>query len=327
MNTASKQSTQPTKQMQRLARWLNVIPYFRSHPDADLDRAAVDLGVTVAQLRKDLTGLTMCGLPGMYPGDLIEIDYDESGVDIGFSARIDRPLKLTGPEAASLLLALRALADSPGVADPAAVLRAIAKLEAAVAGAGRDTVASIDGAQPEDAATEIAGIVRTALREGRALHLRYYSATRDAATERDTDPISLDTFGGHTYLQAWCRSSEGLRMFRLDRIDDARVLDEPASVPQHVEPASGLFDGAAADELTTATVEVGPGAAWALEYHPFTVIDTDGAGPVTATMQYATEAWMVRFVLSFGGELTVRGPQSLADAVAQRAADGLANYS
>lgn len=44
-------------------------------------------------------------------------------------------------------------------------------------------------------------------------------------------------------------------------------------------------------------------------------------------MQYATEAWMVRFVLSFGGELTVRGPQSLADAVAERAAAGLANYS
>lgn len=323
----STQSKQPSRQMQRLARWLNLIPYFKSHPDADLERAAADLGITVAQLRKDITGLTMCGLPGMFPGDLIEIDYDESGVDIEFSAKLDRPLKLTGPEAASLLLALRALADSPGVADPAAVLRAIAKLEAAVAGAGRDTVASIDGAQDTGPVSAIASTVRGALRDGRALHLRYYSATRDAATERDVDPIALDTFDGHSYLQAWCRSSSGLRMFRLDRIDEAVVLDEPASVPQHVEPASGLFDGAAADELTTATVEVGPGAAWALEYHPFTVLTDEPGGPVTATMQYATEAWMVRFVLSFGGELTVRGPQSLADAVAERAAAGLANYS
>ncbi|MET9326839.1 WYL domain-containing protein [Tsukamurella sp. NPDC003166] len=318
---------QPTKQMQRLARWLNVIPYFRTHPDADLERAAADLGVTVVQLRKDLTGLTMCGLPGMFPGDLIEIDYDESGVDIGFSAKIDRPLKLTGPEAASLLLALRGLADSPGVADPAAVLRAIAKLEAAVAGAGRDTVASIDGAQPDGPVAGVAAAVRGALRDGRALHLRYYSATRDSTTERDVDPIALDTFGGHSYLQAWCRTSEGLRMFRLDRIDEVHELDEPASVPQHVEPAAGLFDGAAADELTTATVEVGPGAAWALEYHPFTVLSEDAGGPVVATMQYATEDWMVRFVLSFGGELTVRGPESLAEAVARRAAAGLANYS
>lgn len=196
---------------------------------------------------------------GHVPGDLIEIDYDEDGVDIEFSAKLDRPLKLTGPEAASLLLALRALADSPGVADPAAVLRAIAKLEAAVAGAGRDTVASIDGAQDTGPVAAIAGTVRGALRDGRALHLRYYSATRDAATERDVDPIALDTFDGHSYLQAWCRASEGLRMFRLDRIDEVVVLDEAASVPQHVEPASGLFDGAAADELTTATVEVGPG--------------------------------------------------------------------
>ncbi|TWS25410.1 WYL domain-containing protein [Tsukamurella sputi] len=313
--------------MQRLARWLNLIPYFKSHPDAGLERAAADLGVTVAQLRKDITGLTMCGLPGMFPGDLIEIDYDEAGVDIEFSAKLDRPLKLTGPEAASLLLALRALADSPGVADPAAVLRAIAKLEAAVADAGRDTVASIDGALDTGPIAAIAATVRGALRDRRALHLRYYSATRDAATERDVDPIALDTFAGHSYLQAWCRSSSGLRMFRLDRIDEVTVLDEAASVPQHVEPATGLFDGAAADELTTATLEVGPGAAWALEYHPFTVLSDAPGGPVTATMQYATEAWMVRFVLSFGGEVTVLGPQSLADAVAERAAAGLANYS
>lgn len=323
----STQAKQPSRQMQRLARWLNLIPYFRTHPDADLERAAADLGVTVAQLRKDITGLTMCGLPGMFPGDLIEIDYDEAGVDIEFSANLDRPLKLTGPEAASLLLALRALADAPGVADPAAVLRAIAKLEAAVAGAGRDTVASIDGAQDTGPVAAIAGTIRGALRDRRALHLRYYSATRDAATERDVDPIALDTFDGNTYLQAWCRASEGLRMFRLDRIDEVTVLDEPASVPQHVEPASGLFDGAAADELTTATLEVGPGAAWALEYHPFTVVSEGTGGAVTATLPYATEAWMVRFVLSFGGELTVLGPQSLADAVAERAAAGLANYS
>ncbi|GAB3127181.1 YafY family protein [Tsukamurella serpentis] len=325
----STQSKQPTRQMQRLARWLNVIPYFRSHPDADLDRAAADLGVTVAQLRKDITGLTMCGLPGMFPGDLIEIDYDEAGVDIGFSAKIDRPLKLTGPEAASLLLALRALADSPGVADPAAVLRAIAKLEAAVAGAGRDTVASIDGAPVQGQLAEVAGTVRAAVRDGRALHLRYYSASRDAASDRDVDPISVDAFDGHTYLQAWCRRSEGLRMFRLDRIDEARVLDQPASVPQNVAPASGLFDGAETGDLTTATVEVGPGAAWALEYHPFVVVDepVPAPGAVVATMQYASEAWMVRFVLSFGGDLTVLGPAALADAVAQRAAGGLANYS
>lgn len=323
----STQSKQPSRQMQRLARWLNLIPYFKSHPDAGLERAAADLGVTVAQLRKDITGLTMCGLPGMFPGDLIEIDYDEAGVDIEFSAKLDRPLKLTGPEAASLLLALRALADSPGVADPAAVLRAIAKLEAAVADAGRDTVASIDGALDTGPVAAIAATVRGALRDRRALHLRYYSATRDAATERDVDPIALDTFAGHSYLQAWCRSSSGLRMFRLDRIDEVTVLDEAASVPQHVEPATGLFDGAAADELTTATLEVGPGAAWALEYHPFTVLSDAPGGPVAATMQYATEAWMVRFVLSFGGEVTVLGPQSLADAVAERAAAGLANYS
>ena len=126
-------------------------------------------------------------------------------------------------------------------------------------------------------------------------------------------------------------------MFRLDRIDDARLLDEPAQVPQDVHPASGLFDGAASDELTTATLAVGPGAAWALEYHPFTVVDDDAAPAaeqpegsadiILATMKYATQSWMVRFVLSFGGDLEVKEPAELAAAVAERAGSGLANYS
>ena len=33
------------------------------------------------------------------------------------------------------------------------------------------------------------------------------------------------------YLEAWCRRAEGVRLFRLDRVDDVVVLDEPAAPP------------------------------------------------------------------------------------------------
>ena len=48
-----------------------------------------------------------------------------------FSAGMDRPLRLTSPEATGLLVALRALVEVPGVVDPEAARSAIAKIESA----------------------------------------------------------------------------------------------------------------------------------------------------------------------------------------------------
>lgn len=315
-----------TGQMSKLARWLNLIPYLRRHPGIDVATAARELGVSPARLRADLGAVMYCGLPGLYPGDLIEIDFDDTGIDISFTADLDTALKLTGQEASALLLALRALADSPGVTDPSATLRAIAKIEVAVTGAGRGTVASIDGVE-DPAAVAKGDTVHSALRWHHALRLRYYSATGDQVTDRIVDPIRVDVFGGHTYLQAWCRRSAGVRLFRFDRIDTADELDEPASIPENVLPEESLFASAEVAGLTTARLRLSPRAVWALEYHPLTVERTDGAAGTVATMRYATEDWMVRFVLGFGGEAVALHPPELAAAVADRARAGLANYS
>ena len=55
--------------------------------------------------------------------------------------------------------------------------------------------------------------------------------TRDERTERTVDPMRLLLVDGHWYLEAWCRRAEGVRLFRLDRVDDVVVLDEPAAPP------------------------------------------------------------------------------------------------
>lgn len=68
---------------------------------------------------------------GLFPGDLIDFEFCGDTIEVTFSAGIDRPLKLTSPEATGLLVALRALADIPGVVDPQAARSAIAKIAAA----------------------------------------------------------------------------------------------------------------------------------------------------------------------------------------------------
>ena len=60
----------------QVARLLTLVPYLHARDSVRLDEAAVALGVSPHQLLKDLKVLLMCGLPGGYPDDLIDVDLD-----------------------------------------------------------------------------------------------------------------------------------------------------------------------------------------------------------------------------------------------------------
>ena len=70
-----------------------------------------------------------------------------------------------------------------------------------------------------------------AVDERRQVRLDYYVPARDESTERVVDPLRVVTADGNTYLDAYCHLAEDQRLFRLDRISTAEVLDTP--VEQH----------------------------------------------------------------------------------------------
>ncbi|MDY6998191.1 MAG: YafY family protein [Actinomycetota bacterium] len=313
----------------RLVRLLNMVPYFQANPRITYGEAASDLGVSVKQLREDLNQLWMCGLPGYGPGDLIDFEFSGDTIEVTFTAGIDHPLRLTSPEATGVLVALRALVDVPGMVDPEAARSAIAKIESAAGRAGTGP----DGAAVEEPApveSEAAAAVRTAVRTDRALAIEYYSASHDTLSSRVVDPIRVVLVGDHSYLEAWCRSAEGVRLFRFDRIVDARVLDEPtAPPPPAVEagPDTSLFDPDTADpSLPTATLRVARSASWMFDYYPLRVLREYPDGSCDAAMIYASDHWMARFVLGFGSAVRVLDPPQLAERVREAAAAALDAY-
>ncbi|HET6214148.1 MAG TPA: protein pafC, partial [Micromonosporaceae bacterium] len=115
----------------RLGRLLNLVPYLLARPGIRVAEAAAALDVTERQLREDLELLWVCGLPGYGPGDLIDMAFDGDRVTVTYDAGIDRPLRLTPDEALALVVALRLLAETPGMSDRAAIQRALAKIETA----------------------------------------------------------------------------------------------------------------------------------------------------------------------------------------------------
>jgi proteasome accessory factor C len=305
----------------RLVRLLNMVPYFQANPGISAAEAATALGVSTKQLMTDLNQLWMCGLPGYGPGDLIDLSFSEESIEVTFSAGMDRPLRLTSPEATAMLVALRALQEVPGMVDPQAARSAIAKIESA-SGGDRETAQAATAAESPAAAA-----VRDALRRHRALALEYYSASHDTSSHRVVDPIRIVFVGDHSYLEAWCRSAEGVRLFRFDRVDAAAVLDEPSAPPPpavEAGPDTSLFD--ADPSLPSATLHIAPSATWMFDYYPMRSVRELPDCSCEAEMTYASEEWMARLVLGFGAAVRVLAPDSLVERVRRNASAALHVY-
>ena len=309
----------------RLSRLLTMVPWLLNRQGINLAQAASELGVSEEQVVEDLQLLFVCGLPGHYPDDLIEASWEDGRVFVGNVAEdtIARPLRLGRDEALALIVALRALAATPGLAERDAIDRALTKLETAAgdAAASADQV-RVDLEQPLD--PELAGRIRTALTEGRRLHLIYTSASRDQTTERDVDPLRALSVDGRWYLQAWCHRAQGLRTFRLDRVEGAEVLDQPATPPAELpesEVRPGVFRGAPDDLVVT--LELAPAAAWVAESVPSETVEEHEDGSRTMVLRVADPSWLQRLVWREGGSLRVVDPPEMVRAVREGAARAL----
>jgi proteasome accessory factor C len=315
--------------LDQLPRLLALVPYLLQRPGVPFATAAADFGVTEDRLRKDLNLLWLCGLPGHYPGDLIEIEFEGDTITLSDAQGVDRPLRLTVDEALALVVALRTLAETPGLAETEPVLRALAKVEAA-AGSAAAPAERVEVALVGDdvaGAAEVLPVIREALAAQRALFLRYWTAGRDETTERTVDPLRLVTADGQAYLEAWCRRAEGVRMFHLGRVQDAKVLDEPAAPPADVSSrdlSQGLFQPGELDTVVKLALE--PGAAWVSDYYPCDRVEDLGDGRQVVTLRTQGTVWVRRLALSLGSRGRVLEPPELAERVRADAQRALAAY-
>ncbi|MFZ5852629.1 MAG: helix-turn-helix transcriptional regulator [Actinomycetota bacterium] len=336
----------------RLARLLALVPYLLAHPGARVADVAQVFGITPNQLASDLKLIWFCGLPGYGPGDLIDVDFtgpdgtseedplddgtDDSGlprwnpktgtVTVRNADTIARPLRLTRDEAVALLVGLRMLADLPGVTSGEVIRRTVEKLRRAAG----ETLAPEDAERmivTVDGEARWTAVVREALQVGRRLHLRYYVPGRDEVTERDVDPMRLLVQDGRVYLEGWCRLVGEVRLFLLDRVLAAEVLDAAAQVPATAVPrnvSDGLFQPA--PEAPVVTLELEPGGRWVAEYHPCEEVDELPGGRLRVRLRTADARWARRLALLLGPHGRVVDPPELAAAVRADAQAALAAY-
>jgi proteasome accessory factor C len=117
-----------------------------------------------------------------------------------------------------------------------------------------------------------------------------------------------------------------MRIFRLDRFENATVLDEPANPPADVtlaDVSAGVYRPA--PEHLLVELRLGPGWEWVSDYYPCETVVPAGAGQ-RVTLRVANPAWVAALVRRSGGAVRVLAPDWLARDVEASAAQALAAY-
>jgi proteasome accessory factor C len=182
-----------------------------------------------------------------------------------------------------------------------------------VLGAGAEEALDVElGA----ASAEVLGTFQRAGSEHRKVLVDYYSFGRDEVGERVVRPWRLFSSGGHWYLLAWCEKVADRRLFRVDRVRSAALLDEHFEPPDDVGPTT-VYEGRPEDPLVV--VDLAPGAHWVVERYPNEGTVDMGDGIIRARLRVSSRAWLERLLLRAGPEATViSGEENVLSAAARR---------
>jgi proteasome accessory factor C len=278
------------------------------------------LQVSEEELREDIDVLNVVNFGGgsyvLYAeihGDSIEVDPEPYGDNFA------QPARLLPLEAKALVAAIDFIGDHVPEGSLASAREKI------VTALGEDPAQEglrITNAVGDD--SEIARVVSAAIVQNRVLEIDYYKEDEDEVTEgRRIEPYLLHNGNKGWYIHSWDPSKGDTRTFRLDRIREARILDQTFEPRPELKP--DVPDWTRTDEVQGAEacrVWFAPERArWAREDKR--VIEELKDGAVIVEIQAAGHDWLARAILEEAGDAAVLEPEDAKAAVLE-AAEALA---
>jgi proteasome accessory factor C len=288
----------------RLRRLLVMLPWLMERQTVSTQEMADHFGMTVADLVADLTLASMCGV-SQDPRDLIDLWVDDDEVHFGIPKYFERPLRLTVPEAFSLIASATAAQQLPGVDTSGALSRALAKVAEAIDVDVRDSFAvELETPESVDALSRAIG-------DAMVIEFDYWSVATGQSARRRVAPLEVFLDQDHWYLRAHDLEAKAERTFRLDRLDQAVVTRESHQVV--VTPRDEWF--ANSEEQRKVTLQIDPAWLWVLEQYPGVAIGVAPTGQVVQRADWVnvevvanTERWMQRLLVRLGARAIVVTP-------------------
>lgn len=151
----------------------------------------------------------------------------------------------------------------------------------------------------------------------RRLRIRYFSRSRDEASEREISPQRLVFYRGNWYVDSWCHLRQDLRSFAVDAMQGAEMVAEAAyeiveeTLNEHLGSSYGIFAGPA---IQQAVLRFQPEASrWVSReiWHSRQERRIEATGHLILTIPYAHERELLMDILRYGSDVEVIAPESL----------------
>ncbi|WP_218080952.1 helix-turn-helix transcriptional regulator [Anthocerotibacter panamensis] len=161
-----------------------------------------------------------------------------------------------------------------------------------------------------------------ACQNNRRVEMTYYTPTSDSLSTRRFDPYLLHIYRGtNPYAIGYCHRRQEIRWFRVDRIRELRLLEEEFSrdptfnAHDHLQM---IFQTEVGGTPRAVRIRFSKQAAPYIRerrWHPSQQITEHGDGSLTLFMSVPGLAEVKRWVLGYGKDAVVEGPEELVQMV------------
>jgi proteasome accessory factor C len=297
---------------ERLQRVLRAMPAIVSRNEIAIDDMPALAGVDALTLLDDLRALTEReDEPGGFV-EAVSILFSGESVSVT-SPHFHRPTRITLPELCALELGLAIVGATSTPGERPAVERARERVRNAIV-AMPESAARADlwyATGPAVRHEPILDTLQQCVVEKAKANLVYRRGDSTESTHRVVHPYAVVPVRGAWFLVAHCERTNGLRFFRVDRVQSAVRLDEkfelPSSFPSEVsELLSGAGRALSSSPAERLVVRYSPRIArWIAEREEG---EQGSDGSFTVSHPLADDAWAVRHMLQYGPEAVVLEP-------------------
>jgi proteasome accessory factor C len=303
----------------QLRRVLDLIPVLARGERVSHTEVARKVGIDVDTLLSDLYSIAeRFDEPGGYV-ESVGITIESSTVAVS-SSHFLRPMRLTMAELCALDLGLAMLRAESSPDEHCSIDGARRKLHRVItklpANERHEHLRSAETGANGD--TEHLALLRRAVQAKRKVQVSYEGSGGEGLTLRVIHPYALLAARGAWYVVAHCERSKGLRVFRLDRICEARYAVQRFELPEGFSLEALIRDGrvfssSVPDRLV---VRYSPRIARWIAEREGRQLSEDGS--VTVDYPLADVSWAARHVLQYGPDAEALSPATVRDEIRRR---------
>lgn len=285
------------------SRLFQILYLLMEHGEMTAGELAERMEVSRRTIYRDLDALSAAGIP------VYTQQGNGGGIHLMKQFQLERSL-LGEEEQEQILTALQSL-DAVGAADSGSIITQLSGLFQ------KKTVEWLEvdfeswGSKKTE--KEYFGLCKQAILGQRLMTFAYYNSS-GVHNQRTIEPYRLCFRGGNWYISGYCRKQKDYRLFRLNRMADV-VVESDSFIPK--PPPEKTTDlPSEPEELIEVELHFAKAAGWqVLDYFPPEEIRRLPDGDFHVRTSFLPGRWVLGFLLSFGADVRVLGPESVREEI------------